>query len=160
MPEAARTLVKSPPELWAEVSDPTALARHLGAFGDIRITRLDPEATVAWEGDRASGTVALEPTGWGTKVTVAAEPEPEPVEEDEPAPPRDPEPAAAPRRSLLARLLRRRAPQPAPAAAAAAEERVEVRPSPEPVDADAVLAEMLASLGAAHHRPFSRGRAD
>ena len=46
--EARRTLVKSPPELWAEISDPDSLARHLGAFGEIRITRLEPEATVAW----------------------------------------------------------------------------------------------------------------
>jgi len=28
--EVQRTLVKSPPELWAELSDPDALARHLG----------------------------------------------------------------------------------------------------------------------------------
>jgi hypothetical protein len=113
-PRAQRTLVKSPPELWAEVSDIDALARHLGEFGEIRITRLDPETTVAWEGDRACGTVALEPAGWGTKVTitaklaeevvqpvavepepVAAEPEPEPEPEPvavEPEP--EPEPAA------------------------------------------------------------------
>ena len=71
-PRAQRTLVKSPPELWAEVSDVDALARHLGEFGEIRITRLDPETTVAWEGDRACGTVALEPSGWGTKVTITA----------------------------------------------------------------------------------------
>ena len=71
-PRAQRTLVKSPPELWAEVSDIDALARHLGEFGEIRITRLDPETTVAWEGDRACGTVALEPSGWGTKVTITA----------------------------------------------------------------------------------------
>ena len=31
--EAKRTLVKSPPELWAEVSDVAALARHLGELG-------------------------------------------------------------------------------------------------------------------------------
>ena len=74
MPEAARTLVKSPPELWAEVSDPTSLARHLGEAGEIRITRLDPEATVVWEGDRIRGTVDLAPAGWGTKVRVTAEP--------------------------------------------------------------------------------------
>ena len=93
-PRAQRTLVKSPPELWAEVSDVEALARHLGEFGEIRITRLEPETTVAWEGDRACGTVALEPSGWGTKVTItaklAAEPAPEPVAvepEPEPAPP-------------------------------------------------------------------------
>src|SRR3954451_19412448 len=92
-PRAQRTLVKSPPELWAEVSDVEALARHLGEFGEIRITRLEPETTVAWEGDRACGTVALEPSGWGTKVTITAklaeEPAPEPVAV-EPAP----EPAA------------------------------------------------------------------
>jgi hypothetical protein len=93
-PRAQRTLVKSPPELWAEVSDVEALARHLGEFGEIRITRLEPETTVAWEGDRACGTVALEPSGWGTKVTITAKlaeepaPEPEPVAvEPEPEPP-------------------------------------------------------------------------
>jgi hypothetical protein len=72
-PRAQRTLVKSPPELWAEVSDLEALARHLGEFGEIRITRLEPETTVAWEGDRARGTVELEPAGWGTKVTLTAQ---------------------------------------------------------------------------------------
>ena len=82
-----RTLVKSPPELWAEVSDLEALARHLGEFGEIKITRLEPETTVVWEGDRVSGTVQLEPSGWGTKVTLTAElaaieePEPPVVEE-------------------------------------------------------------------------------
>src|SRR3712207_8062279 len=70
---AQRTLVKSPPELWAELSDPAALGRHLGEFGEIRITRLEPEDTVAWEGDRARGTVRLEPSGWGTRVTLTAE---------------------------------------------------------------------------------------
>jgi hypothetical protein len=72
-PRAQRTLVKSPPELWAEVSDVSTLARHLGEFGDIRITRLEAETTVVWEGDRARGTVSLEPSGWGTKVTITAE---------------------------------------------------------------------------------------
>ena len=33
----------------------------------------EPETTVAWEGDRARGTVDLAPAGWGTKVTVTAE---------------------------------------------------------------------------------------
>src|SRR5215212_9091341 len=80
--EAKRTLVKSPPEIWAEVSDAGALARHLGEFGEIRITRTQPESVVEWEGDLASGCVRLEPAGWGTKVTLTAdataEPEPEP----------------------------------------------------------------------------------
>ena len=96
-PRAQRTLVKSPPELWAELSDIDALARHLGEFGEIRITRLDPETTVAWEGDRACGTVALEPTGWGTKVTITAKLAEEVVAEPvavEPEPEPEPEPVA------------------------------------------------------------------
>jgi hypothetical protein len=65
--------VKSPPELWTEISDVTALARHLGEFGEIRITQLEPETTVAWEGDRVRGTVELTASGWGTKVTLTAQ---------------------------------------------------------------------------------------
>src|SRR3954468_8920946 len=86
--EAKRTLVKSPPEIWAEVSDTGALARHLGEFGEIRITRTQPESVVEWEGDLASGWGGLEPAGWGTKVTLTAEasadPEPQPAPEAEP----------------------------------------------------------------------------
>src|SRR3954469_17379417 len=104
--EVQRTLVKSPPELWAEVSDVEALTRHLAAFGEITITRVEPESTVAWEGEHASGTVELLASGWGTKVTLSAEPatpsEPAPAPqsaappepEREPAP--EPEPARAP----------------------------------------------------------------
>jgi hypothetical protein len=84
--EASRRLVKSPPELWAECSDATSLSRHLdGSFGEIRITRLEPEVAVAWEGTFASGTVRLEPSGWGTRVILTARPAVEaggePVEE-------------------------------------------------------------------------------
>ena len=78
--ECKRTLVKSPPELWAELSDAESLARHLGEFGEIRITRVEPETTVAWEGERASGTVEIEPSGWGTKVRFVVE-APEPAAE-------------------------------------------------------------------------------
>jgi hypothetical protein len=133
---AQRRLVKSPPELWAEISNEANLGRHLAEFGEIRITRADAETTVAWEGDRASGTVELAPAGWGTKVVLtvtpvaeeaaaapvaaeaAAEPEPEPEPEPIAAAPAPP-PAARPapvraRRGLLARLLRRwTAPRPA-----------------------------------------------
>jgi hypothetical protein len=88
---AKRTLVKSPPELWEELSEVDRLAKHLGAFGEITITKLEPEHTVAWEGERASGTVSIEPSGWGTKVTLRAElpelEEPEPAAEPEPDPP-------------------------------------------------------------------------
>ncbi len=99
MPEltAKRTLVKSPPELWEELSDVEGLARHLGEFGEIRITRVEPETTVAWEGEHASGTVAIEASGWGTKVVLTASlPEvevaagPEVLAVSEPAPEPDP----------------------------------------------------------------------
>ena len=69
---SSRTLVKSAPELWAECSDAASLARHLGVSGEIRITRLEPETTVAWEGAAACGTVELAPAGWGTRVTLTA----------------------------------------------------------------------------------------
>lgn len=72
--EAQRRLVKSPPELWAEISDPDALGKHLESFGEIEITRVDPETTVAWEGEKASGTVSIEGSGWGTKVVLRAQP--------------------------------------------------------------------------------------
>jgi hypothetical protein len=132
--EVQRTLVKSPPELWAELSDPAALARHLGELGEIRITRTEPEKTVEWEATDTTGKVLLKPSGWGTKVTLSAarelsaapEPaveapvqvEPEPAIEVTP----DPEPVAAeepepdvvleepgPRPGFFARLFRRRA---------------------------------------------------
>ncbi|MGZ4219346.1 MAG: hypothetical protein ACXVVQ_12620 [Solirubrobacteraceae bacterium] len=94
--KASRTIVKSPPELWAECSVAQSLARHLGEFGEIRITRLEPETTVAWEGEHASGTVRLEPSGWGTQVTLTATPivaaVPEPAVEPEVEP--EPEPVA------------------------------------------------------------------
>ncbi|HMH47588.1 MAG TPA: hypothetical protein VK538_07720 [Solirubrobacteraceae bacterium] len=78
--EVQRTLVKSPPELWAELSDPAALARHLGELGEIRITRVEPEQKVEWEAGETSGTVSIKPSGWGTKVKLTvtrelAEPE-------------------------------------------------------------------------------------
>ena len=151
-----RTLVKSPPELWAEVSDLEALAKHLGEFGEIKITRLEPETTVVWEGDRVSGTVTLEPSGWGTKVTLtaelaaleaAAEPEPEPepvaveepvieeevveepVAEEEPAAvePPPPSPIVEKKPGFWARLFGRRIPPPVAETPPPVEE-----PEPEP----------------------------
>ena len=224
--QVQRTLVKSPPELWAEVSDVESLTRHLGELGEIRITRIAPEKEVAWEGEAARGTVALEASGWGTKVTLTAEPaevtpgsvavdEPpagvawfadpvataqdvpvvdveasEEVVELEAAVAVEPEPVVeAPKRGFFARLLRRRAAEPE-----AVEEPVAVElpgpppggdpvpptPSPDPAppapdpgpppppapappqiaatpDLEAVLTSVLDDLGAAHHRPFSRG---
>jgi hypothetical protein len=74
MPETAqRRLVKSPPEIWTEISDAHSLARRLSALGEVRITRIEPETAVAWEGASIRGTVELEASGWGTKVTITAE---------------------------------------------------------------------------------------
>jgi len=231
---AKRTLVKSPPELWEELSEVERLAKHLGAFGEITITKLEPEHTVAWEGERASGTVSIEPSGWGTKVTLRAElpetkvaesePEPEPVAvEPEPVEPEpvEPEPVApepepapvaqgdeeTPRRGFWGWLFRTRTesrasvpepvavepepaePEPEPVAAhrepepvAAESEPIAAEPDPEPAAAElepvalaeevgalgatapldperarVILDEALDALGAAHHRPFSRG---
>lgn len=69
--EVQRTLVKSPPELWAELSDPEALSRHLGELGEIRITRSEPEKRIEWEAEGTSGSVLIKPSGWGTKVTLS-----------------------------------------------------------------------------------------
>ena len=121
---AKRTLVKSPPELWSEVSEVERLARHLGAFGDITITKLEPEHTVAWEGEGASGTVSIEPAGWGTKVTLRAQLGEAAVEEPQ---------------------------------IGAEEQPPELPASLDPERARLVLDEALDALGAAHHRPFSRG---
>ena len=94
---AKRTLVKSPPELWSEVSEVERLAKHLGAFGEIKITKLEPEHTVAWEGEGASGTVSIEPSGWGTKVTLTAQVEQATAETAAVEPPPPPEPEPEPR---------------------------------------------------------------
>jgi hypothetical protein len=115
--EAQRTLVKSPPELWAELSDPASLARHLGEFGEIRIARVEAEKSVAWEADAVTGTVELKPSGWGTRVTltvvrelpepVAVESEPEAVAvksepEAAPEPEQSPEPETSPEPGAVA----------------------------------------------------------
>jgi hypothetical protein len=171
--EVQRTLVKSPPELWAELADPAALARHLGDFGEIRIARIEPEQCVEWESDAVAGSVRLKPSGWGTKVTLTVLREaPEPLAgAPEPEPEPEPEPTVAdPRPKLFARIFRRRRkqrpatqpePEPEPEqppdlAAELAAELARVEAAMAEQDA-ALLAAVLDRLGAAHHRPFSRG---
>ncbi|MBV9213473.1 MAG: hypothetical protein JOZ25_07475 [Actinobacteria bacterium] len=67
--EITRTLVKSPPELWAELHG-DRLAEAVGG----RITASsEDERRLSWSGEGASGTVQLEPSSWGTKVTLTAE---------------------------------------------------------------------------------------
>ena len=147
MPTVKRTLVKSGPELWAEVSDPEALGAHFEAFGEIRITRTADASLVVWEGERAAGRLALEPSGFGTRVEIVGEPA---THELPPAPaPPAPEP---PRQGWFARHFRR-APEPPPAP-----------PAPEPVvvpamaedEVERVMTATLDALGSARHRPFTR----
>jgi hypothetical protein len=179
---AKRTLVKSPPELWSELSELERLAKHLDAFGEIRITKLEPEHTVAWEGDGASGTVSIEPAGWGTKVTLTAQVEEAVVEEpvieepvvEEPEPDPEPEieepelevavpeePSPPPRRGFFARLFGLRQPievvEEVEVEELAVEEPSVEAPHEDAADPHAILDVVLDSLGAAHHRPFSRG---
>ncbi|HWY19140.1 MAG TPA: hypothetical protein VNY27_10585 [Solirubrobacteraceae bacterium] len=142
--EVRRTLVKSPPELWAELSDPASLARHLGELGEIHIVRTEPDRAVDWEaaaadGAHASGRVAIEPSGWGTRVTLSAsrtivaperepEPEPAPVEVAVAVEP-EPEPEVIepePRPGFFARFFRRRR-QPVPVP------ELTIEPEPEPI---------------------------
>jgi hypothetical protein len=158
---AQRTLVKSPPELWAEVSEQGTLANRLEAFGEVRITRLEPETSVAWEGNDIRGTVELEPAGWGTIVTLRAAPV---VEQSaaEPGGATGGHGTPAPvKTGFFARMFRRRR-----RTAATTEEQQ--TPGPLPLDVlepeatpgptlDTLLTAVLDDLGSAHHRPFSRG---
>ena len=199
--EVQRTLVKSPPELWAELSDPATLARHLGELGDIRIVRTEPDRAVDWEaaatdGAQTSGRVEIKPSGWGTRVTLSASRViVEPVSEPEPEPELEPEAEAEaeaieitepepeitepePRPGFFARFFRRRRqpepepepavePEPEPIAAVEIDEAASDEGAPEhDISAElteleeqttAVLTGVLDRLGAAHHRPFSRG---
>lgn len=145
--QAQRTLVKSPPELWAELSDPAALARHLGELGEIRITRLQPEKKIEWASEQARGTVLIKPSGWGTKVTLTASGQPgaehasapQAVNQGDPAPEGDPRtaphddapataPAAAPRHppAGIDRPSLPHAAEPQPAAASPVPARIRI----------------------------------
>jgi hypothetical protein len=164
--EASRTLLKSAPELWAECSEAASLARHLGAFGEIRITKLEPETAVVWEGEAARGTVRLEPSGWGTRVVLTAgrdEPAQAPPAEPDPEPELDvvEVPAAAHRGRLSRAFFRwpRRGGVDAPARATEPESESEPEATPLDGAGQATLDALdaaLDSLGSAHHRPYSR----
>ncbi|MBK5229739.1 MAG: hypothetical protein JJE27_01065, partial [Thermoleophilia bacterium] len=70
--EVSRTLVKSPPEVWAELERSERLAELLGDDA-IKITRAEPETKIEWQGSTASGTIEIGASGWGTKVRLTAE---------------------------------------------------------------------------------------
>jgi hypothetical protein len=142
--EVERTLVKSPPELWAELSDPTSLARHLGELGEIEITRIEPEKTVEWVAEKISGTVSIKPSGWGTTVKLTALAQ-------EPAAPEEPEARAEPGAYAGDPI------------ASEPETQTQTMPSPEPVDDPSttppIQSQPIASLepeSGAEHEPEPR----
>jgi hypothetical protein len=67
--EVSRTLVKSPPELWEELSGDRLPQTIDGA----RVERTGEDNSLAWEADGVRGTARIEASGWGTKVTLTAE---------------------------------------------------------------------------------------
>lgn len=67
--EVSRTLVKSAPELWTDLEGD----RLSDAVGEVTVRPTEHERSLAWEADGARGTAVLEPSGWGTKVTLTAE---------------------------------------------------------------------------------------
>jgi hypothetical protein len=128
--EVQRTLVKSPPELWAELSDPAALARHLGELGEIRITRVEPEQKVEWEAGETSGTVSIKPSGWGTNVRLTvtrelAEPPTSPDDEHPESLVEEPQPFTIPLTAAGSAFVRA-------THARLTAEAVEIDPEPEP----------------------------
>lgn len=124
--EVSRTLVKSPPELWTELEG-DALS---GAVEDLAISSKQPERALAWEAKGVRGTAVLEPSGWGTKVTLTAE-----VEEME---------QAVARAGFWSRW-RQQPPPPPPV-------------GPSMSDLTKRFEQLLDDLGSAHRiKPFSRG---
>jgi hypothetical protein len=149
---AQRTLVKSVPELWAQLSEPAQLSPLLDeTFGEIRITRLEPESLIAWESELAHGEVELETSGFGTRVRLSARIH-EPVPAPEPAP--EPDRERRTRRGLLARLFARRRPAPPPAPTP--EPPAAPEPAIELERAERALGALLDEVGTPRHRPFSR----
>jgi hypothetical protein len=70
MVELERRVVKSPPEVWEELSSTTRLSRWLGG---VRVRTVDPPRRLEWDVPGARGVIKLESLGWGTRVRVQAQ---------------------------------------------------------------------------------------
>jgi hypothetical protein len=78
MSSAARTLVKSQPELWELISQPERMegwsSALLGRAASVELSESDPENRLAWEAsadrEAASVEIELEQDGWGTNVAI------------------------------------------------------------------------------------------
>jgi hypothetical protein len=121
--EVSRTLVKSPPELWAELEG----ERFEAAVGAKSVKKNEHERELAWEGDGAAGLARLEPSSWGTKVTLTAW-----VEDQE---------ERVAEAGFWGRFRKRRDDEPVPA-------------GPPPDDYEQRLNGLLDTLGSAHKKPF------
>ena len=133
--EVSRTLVKSPPELWSELSG-ERLSEAVGG-ASLRVT--EEERRIEWEGEGARGAAVLEPAGWGTKLTLTAEVQSE-VETLEPE---------VARIGVWARLRRPRPMDQDPAP--------ESEPTVNAAELEETLSQLLDDLGSAHKRPFQNG---
>ncbi len=89
----SRTLVKSPPEVWAELEREGRLAELLALDG-LEVTVAQELAVLEWNADQAHGRIEITASGWGTKVSLTADvaeaevagAEPDEVEDVEPPP--------------------------------------------------------------------------
>jgi hypothetical protein len=79
----SRTLVKSPPEVWAELERDGRLAELLALDG-LEVTVAQELAVLEWQAEQASGRIEIKASGWGTKVSLTADVEAEQVAEVEP----------------------------------------------------------------------------
>ena len=67
--QVERTLVKSPPELWTEISTDEALGRWLG---DVTVQSAEAPGRLEWRRSDSTGVIELEASGWGTTVRAVA----------------------------------------------------------------------------------------
>jgi hypothetical protein len=68
--ELERTLVKSPPEVWEELSAEAGLSRWLDK---VEVRECHAPSRIEWASSGMSGRIELEPSGWGTRVRARAE---------------------------------------------------------------------------------------
>jgi hypothetical protein len=80
MKSASRTLVKSQPELWELIDQPSRMqglmCALLGRATEVKVNEREPESILCWEAaesEQAWIKVELAEKGWGTHVEVSAE---------------------------------------------------------------------------------------
>jgi hypothetical protein len=69
--ELERTLVRSPHELWDQLSAHPGISRWLGG---VQILASEPPHRIEWIFRGASGMIELEAAQWGTRMTARVKP--------------------------------------------------------------------------------------